>query len=95
MRWLFLVRGAGDFETNRHRQFLLERRDVTMSGPQLQLCVAVGAQPRQVVVAARKQIDAGKRLRVTAVKSFSQSDDGRQHPDRRAKRAAQISVAFV
>jgi len=77
MRWLFLVRGAGDFETNRHRQFLLERRDVTMSGPQLQFRVAVGAQPRQIVVAARKQINAGKRLRVTPIESFSESDDGR------------------
>ena len=74
---MFLVRGAGDFETNRHRQFLLEGRDVTMSGPQLQFRVTVGTQPREVIVAARKQIDAGKRLRVTPIESFSQSDDGR------------------
>jgi hypothetical protein len=66
-----------------------------MSGPQFQLRVAVGAQPCEVVVAAREEIDAGKRLRVTAIQAFGQSHDGRQHTDSRAKCAVEIAVAFV
>ncbi len=68
---------------------------MTMSGPQLQFRVAVGAQPREVVVAARKQIDAGKRLRVAAIEPFSQPHDRRQHPNSCTKIAIEISVPLV
>ena len=66
-----------------------------VGGPQLQFRVAIGAQSRQIIVAARKEIDPGKRLRVAAVEPFSQPDDCRQHPHGAAQRAVQIPIALV
>ena len=66
-----------------------------MRGPQLELRIAVGSQPREIVVTARKQVNPGKRLRVTPVEAFGQPDDRRQHPHRRAETAVQIAVSLV
>jgi hypothetical protein len=46
-----------------------------MGGPQFKLRIAVGAQPGEIVVAARKQIDANERLRVTPIETFCESND--------------------
>ena len=43
-----------------------------MGGPQFKFRVAVGPQPGKIVVAPGEQIDASKRLRVTAIESFGQ-----------------------
>jgi hypothetical protein len=94
MRWLILV-GARNLETNRQGQLALERRDMPMRGPQLQLGIAFGAKTCEVVVATREQIDPGERLRVAAVQSLGKSNDCRQHAHRRSKRAVQIAVPFV
>jgi hypothetical protein len=66
-----------------------------MGGPQFELSVAIRPQPRQIVVAAREQIDAGKRLRVAAIEPFSQPHDRRQHPNSCTKIAIEISVPLV
>src|SRR5688572_9623805 len=61
MRERFLVLAGGDLESDRLAEDLLERRDVAMGRPQLELGVAARADARQVVVAARIEVDAGKR----------------------------------
>lgn len=92
---MFLVRAAGNLEADGQCQLLLQRGDMAVSGPQLQLRIAIGAQPREVIVAARKQVDSAQRLRMTSVESFSQSNDCGQHANRLSKRAVQIAVALV
>jgi hypothetical protein len=66
-----------------------------MRGPQLQLRVAVGAQPRKIIVAARKQIDAGECLRVAAVESLGQPHNRREHANRPAKTAIEVPVSLM
>ena len=51
---------------------MLEGSHMAMRGPHLELRIAVGAQPREIIVAAREQIDAGQRLRVAAIEPFGQ-----------------------
>jgi len=68
---------------------------MSMRGPQLELGIALGAKTCEVVVAAREQINTAERLRVATVQSLGESNDCRQHPHRRSKRAVQISVAVV
>src|SRR5918993_5413970 len=92
---VFLRLGAGYFETNRQSERPFERRHVPMGGPQFQLRIAGGAQARQVVVAARKEIDSGERLCVAAVEPFGKPDDGREHPDGRPQGTVQIPVSLV
>ena len=58
-----------------------------VGGPQFQFRVAIGSQSRQIIVAARKEIDSGKRLGMAAVEPFSQADDCRQHAHGAAQRA--------
>jgi hypothetical protein len=55
---MILVIFARDFEVNRLVELLLQRSDVTVSGPELELRIPGGSQPGQVVVGARKQVDA-------------------------------------
>ena len=45
---------------------------MTVRGPEFQFRVTVGPQPGKIVVAPGEQIDASKRLRVTAIESFGQ-----------------------
>ena len=72
---MFLVLGAGDFEANRQVELPLERRHVTMSGPQLQLRIAIRAKPGEVVVAARKEVNPGERLRVAPIEALGKPDN--------------------
>src|SRR4051812_13182601 len=55
---------ARDFEADGPFEFALERRDVAIRGPELQLRVAAGPEPREIVLAARKEVDAAERLGV-------------------------------
>ena len=52
----FLVVAAGDLESNGLAEHLLERRDVPVRGPQLELGVAVGAR---AVRGSRRRADRG------------------------------------
>lgn len=92
---MFLVGGARHLEADRQRQLTLQWGYVAVSGPELQFRIAVCAQPRQIVVAAGKEIDPAKRLRVAAVEPFSQPDDGRQHSYGASKRVIEVTIAFV
>jgi hypothetical protein len=92
---LFLVLGAGHFEADRQGELTLERRHVTMSGPQFQLRVATRAKPGEVIVPAREEIDPGERLRVAAIEPFREPHDRRQDPYGAAQRAVQVPVPFV
>ena len=71
-----LVIVAGDFEAQGFAEHGFERRDVTVGGPELELGVAGGAQPRQVIVAARIEVDAGQRLRVAAIQPLGEPYHG-------------------
>ncbi len=66
-----------------------------VGGPQFQFRVAIGAQPRKIIVAARKEIDSGKRLGMAAVEPFSQANDCRQHAHRAAQRVVEVPVALM
>jgi len=91
---LILVR-ARDFETNWQRQLLLERCDVTMSGPQFELRVSVRSQSGEIIVAAREQVDAGECLRVAAVEPFGQPHNRREYPNGSAQAAIEVPVSLV
>src|SRR6186997_958586 len=67
MRRLFLVVGAGHFKADRQIELPLERRHVTMGGPQFELRITRGAEPGEVVVATRKQVNPRQRLGMAAV----------------------------
>jgi hypothetical protein len=72
-RFLVIADGViadGDFETNRFAEHAFERRDVAVRRPHLELGIAGGAEPGQVVVGAWIEIDSGQGLRVAAIESF-------------------------
>jgi hypothetical protein len=92
---VFPYLSAGDFEPYRRIQLALERRDVAVRCPQLQLRITAGTEPGQVIVAAREKIDPRDGLRVAAIESFRQPDHRRQHPDDAAQRAVQIAISVV
>ena len=66
-----------------------------VSGPQFELRITVRPQPGKIVVAARKEIDSGERLRVAAIEAFGQAHEGREQPHGPAFRRPQIAVALV
>jgi hypothetical protein len=68
---------------------------MAVSGPQLELRVAVGAQARQVVVAARVEVDSSERLRVAAVEALRQSHHRRQRLHGAPRRAVEVPVPLV
>jgi hypothetical protein len=77
----FLVVAAGDLESNGLAEHPLERADVPVGGPQLELGVAVGAETREVVVAPRIEVQPGECLSMTAVQSLRETDHRRQRFD--------------
>jgi hypothetical protein len=85
----------GDFETNRFAEHPFERHDVAMRRPYLQLRVAGRAEPGEIVVGARIEIDSGQCLRVAAIEPFGQSNHRRQRLDGPPLRSLQIAVAAV
>jgi hypothetical protein len=95
MSLAFLVVRPRDFEANRLAEELLERSDVAMCGPQFELGVSRGAQTREVIVAARIQVDPFERLGVASVEPLCQANHRRERLDRAPHPARQISVAFV
>lgn len=74
---------------------MLERCDVTMSGPQFEFRIAVGTQPGEVIVAAGKKINPRERLRVAAIEPFGQPHDRRKDSDSGTQCAVQIAVPLV
>jgi hypothetical protein len=86
---------ASHLEADSLAEHFFEGRDVPVRGPELELGITGRAEARQIVITARIQIDAVKRLRVTAIQSFGQTHHGRQHLDGLAQRPAQVAVAFV
>jgi hypothetical protein len=89
------VVAAGDLEADGRAEHILERGHMAVRGPELQLRIACGAEPRQVIVAARVQVDTGDRLRVAAVEPFGQSYHGRQKANDAPQRSAELTVSFV
>ena len=66
-----------------------------MRRPELELDVARRAQPREIVVAARIQVDSRNRLRVTPVQALGETDNRGQRLDRPAPRPVEVAVAVV
>ena len=66
-----------------------------VSGPEFEFRIAIRPQPGKIVVAARKEIDPGERLRVAAVEDFGEANDSRQYAHRTAKRAVEVRVSLV
>jgi len=64
---------------------------VTHRSPQLQFCIAGGAELKQAVVAAIVQLETGHRLRVTSVEAFRQAE----HRGQRSNRTATLSLAVA
>jgi hypothetical protein len=70
----FLVVAASDLEANGLPEDLFERRDVAVCGPDLELRIACRAQPGEIVVAARVEIQASQCLCVTAIQALGKAD---------------------
>jgi len=85
----------GDFEADRFAEHALERRDVPVRGPDLELRVAGGAEPYEIVVRAGIEVDSCEGLRVAAVEPLGEPDHRRQGFDRSSFRALEIAVAAV
>ena len=64
---------TGDLEMNRLAEDLLEGRHVAMRSPDLELGIARGPQSREVVVAARIEVEPGERLRVAPVQPLGET----------------------
>jgi hypothetical protein len=62
IRHVFLLDRARDFEPDRMLEQRFHWRRVTLGGPELELRIAGRAQSNQIVVAARKDVDAAERL---------------------------------
>jgi hypothetical protein len=92
---LILVVVAGDFEADRLVEQLLERCDVAVRGPEFELRVPRRAEPGEVVVASRIEIDARQCLGVAPVEPLGKPEHRRQDPDGPAARSAQLAVAVV
>src|SRR3982750_55721 len=82
IRLLFLVIGPGYLEVDRGFQLAFERRNVTKGGPELQFGVAASLQAREIILAARQEIDACQRLGVAAVEALGETNHRRQHANR-------------
>src|SRR5688572_18756557 len=95
MRERFLVIGAGDFEADRLAQHGLERGDMPVCGPELQLRVAGGAQASEIIVAARIQLQAGQGLGMAAIETLGQTDHRGHRLDRLAGLTVQVAEALV
>jgi hypothetical protein len=95
MNVLILVIPAGHFKANGFLQNGFEWSDVPMRGPQLELGIARRAEPREIIVIARKEVDAGERLRVAPVEPLGQPYHRRKRPDRPSQWPRQIAEAFV
>ena len=54
---------------------------MTVSGPELELRIAVRAEPGEIIVAPWEEIDARERLRVAAVQPLREPDYRGQHAD--------------
>src|SRR5688572_4771819 len=91
----FLVIADGDFEADRLAEHALERRNVAMRRPDLELRVAGGAKPHEIVVGARIEVDPGQGLRVAAVEPFGQPHHRRQRFDDPPLSALEVTVAAV
>src|SRR3990170_3383290 len=66
-----------------------------MGGPELQLYIASSAKAGEILLAVRKQIDSGDRLRVAPIQTFCEAHNRPEHTNRRPERPAQIAVPLV
>jgi hypothetical protein len=89
------VIAAGHLESNGLSQYGLERSHVPVRGPQFELRVAARAQPREVIVASRVEIEPGDRLSVTAIESLREPNHRGEGPHRLAQAASKIAVTLV
>jgi hypothetical protein len=84
-----------DLESKRSAEDRLERRDVTVGGPQLEFRVAVRTQARQVIVPARIEIQTSDRLCVAAIESLGEAHHRRERLHRLAQAAIEVSITLV
>jgi len=68
---------------------------VTHRSPQLQFCIAGGAELKQAVVATIVQLETGYRLRVTSVEALRQAQHRRQRTNCTATLFLAVAVLVV
>jgi hypothetical protein len=82
---LFSIRDSTGAQADRLCQRALERRYLTMGGPELQLGVARCAKFDEVLLAAVVQFDTRDHLRVAAVERFGEPQNRGQRTNRPAR----------
>jgi hypothetical protein len=82
---LFSISHSAGAQPDRFSQRALERRDLAVGGPELELGVARCEQLDEVFVAAIVYLDAGHGLRVAAIERFGE-------PQHRGERAHGLAL---
>jgi hypothetical protein len=89
---VFSIGRPAHFEPNRLTEQILERAQVAIRRPGLELGVARRAQLQLEVVAAIPHVEAGDHLRVAAVEAFRHAKNGGQQPDGAPPIGGQVGI---
>src|SRR5215203_2936860 len=95
---LFSIRGSAGAEADGFPQCALERRCLTMGGPELELGVARCSNLDEIFVAAVVHFDARNGLRVTAIEGLCEPQNRRQDTDGAAilpAERAEVGMRFL
>src|SRR5688572_27841792 len=92
---LFSISNSTGAEADGFPQRALERRYLTVGGPELQLGVARCSELDEVFFAAVVHLDTGHGLRVAAIEGFGETQDGGQRAHGFALPAAERAEIFV
>jgi hypothetical protein len=92
---LFNISGSVCADVNRLSEERLERRAISMGGPELELGVAVGAHFQEIVFAPVVKFELGDDLLVAALQAFRQPKQRGQHANLSTIAAFQIAHPFV
>jgi hypothetical protein len=74
---LFSIRNLAGAHANGFTQYARKRRDLTLGGPQFQLCVARCSKFDEIFGPAIVHLHTGDRLRMAAVERLGEAQNGR------------------
>src|SRR5438552_6644046 len=77
---LFSMRSSGRFDAQRLADQPFEFRRMARGRPQLQFCIARGAQLQQSIIPPIVHFQTGNRLRVAAIEALGQANDASEDP---------------
>jgi len=92
---LFNIAGSIRADDDGLAEHRLERRHLTMGGPQLELGVTAHADLQEVVFPTIVQLELGDDLRVAPLEPLSEAKQGGQRPHHLPISSLQITIARV